>query len=329
MSSLLQHLPLSRAAKGAAPERDSGVSVLAAVVDGLAVSPTGLSVLHGRSDTLLPGLWQRADATTPRPRRGGRNSIYNSTTDVEAAITVELPPMRVADESSSATSATSSSSSSSYPLQVTVPLANTVFQNGRRSTLLASRWSWTPRDDGHDEDGVYTLMCQPRKERECQIVVPSGGSDSWTSVPLLAATEPRKIAAGLGNIVRQVVLDGKPSPASHELEAAIPVLLATRRSAWPGADSDAVVVANRVGSPLGVWGLVIPPAALSLYARLRETLAPIADHSAEAEQCAAAVAAPSLAALLAGGCRLHRICTCLLSSSPSMFPVFFVQHNNY
>ncbi|EFW99741.1 6-phosphogluconate dehydrogenase [Grosmannia clavigera kw1407] len=291
MSSLLQRLPLSRSTQG-----NPGVSVLSAVVDGLAVSRTGLSVLHGCSDTLLPRLWRSSNKEGAAvSRRGGRNSIYG-TADVEAAITVELPLMHTADDSTTATP--------SSCLRVTVPLANTLFQNGRRSTLLASRWSWTRTPD---DGGSFTLQHMLVEEREHEVVVPLAGpasSTSQTVIPLFAATEPRTIAAGLGNIVRQIVLGkGKPSPASHELESAIPALLATRRQAWPGADFDA----ETGRGPLGVWGLVVPPDAQELYASLQETLMPIADHSVEAEQHAAAMAGPSLAALLAAGCRLHRI----------------------
>ncbi len=110
------------------------VSVVAAVVDGLCpprprgLPSSGLSVLYGQRDDILPGLWDDA---------AHYHSSSSSPDRQSASISVPLSPLL----------------GDSRSLNVTLPLANTLFQNGRRSRcwpagggprVPAAPTSWLP-----------------------------------------------------------------------------------------------------------------------------------------------------------------------------------------
>ena len=314
LAALLQRLPLSHPQSSG----DAGTSMLCAVVAALATPQTaakigqapvsGLSIAYGNVDVLLPGLWHRdGNKETLRSSRGS----IGSDLDRDAAITVEVPPLAGSSQTSSSTGSTSTSTSSNASLRVTLPLSNTIFQNGRRSTLLASLWKHSGPDGGVERQLVES------REHQLVVVPPIAPATATiegnmqVSAPLFALSEPLKIASGLGNIVRQVYDQdtGKPIPAARQLEADIPALLAARRKAIPGLENGA----------LAVWGLVIPEKAMPFYEQLRlrlydqgdtalHALAGDADHAPAAEQQVAAQTSAHFTALLAAGCRLHRIC---------------------
>ncbi|EPE06341.1 6-phosphogluconate dehydrogenase [Ophiostoma piceae UAMH 11346] len=301
MSGLLQGIPLAKS-----PE---GVSVLVAVVAALAppadqiqrqFTLSGLSVAYGNTDCMLPTIWHNDASETSL--RGSRGSI-GSDIDKDAAITIEVPPL---------------DASSSSPLRVTLPLANTIFQNGRRSTLLAGRWASSP--------GSSSLSLSSIAPHEHDVIIPpfslssSSASTSTATSPSLSSVsavlfpiaEPLTIAAGLGNIVRQVYdpadpTHKKPIPAARELESAIPALLAARKRSDPTLQDGA----------MSVWSLVVPAPLVSFYEQLKQQTSPAldalsndagaAEHTAEAEQKAAALSSQQFTTLLAAGCRLHKI----------------------
>lgn len=243
------------------------VSVLAAAVDGLcpatpSSSPqTGFSVLCGSLDDILPGLWT------------SQAGPLSSSTGAEPSVAVSLNPL-LGDAS---------------PLQVTVPLANTVFQNGRPFTLLASRYRRQPT-------GSYKLV--DLSERRTQLIVPGSPSiQSSTSISalLLPLLRPRQIVSGLGNIVRQVDVDGRPTPASKELEDIIPKFFEAR------ARADG----NYVPGPIGVWALVLPEEVVK--AGLIPTPSDGGYAGAGEEHAKASEVASCFPKLLASGCRLHKI----------------------
>ncbi|CAK7225383.1 hypothetical protein SCUCBS95973_005845 [Sporothrix curviconia] len=306
LAALLQHLPLSHPQSSG----NTGTSVLCAVVSALATPQTpqtpaevrqapvsGLSIAYGNAEVLLPGLWHGEGSK--ETLRSSRGSI-GSDLDRDAAITVEVPPLSGASQTGNAS------------LRVTLPLSNTIFQNGRRSTLLASLWKHKGPEG--------RLARQSIESREHQLVVvppvstatatASVEGNTQVSAPLFALSEPLKIASGLGNIVRQVFdqSTGRPIPAARELEADIPALLAARRKATPGLENGA----------LAVWGLVIPEKVMLFYEQLRSclgsqgetalhALSSDADHSPAAEQQLATQTSEHFTTLLAAGCRLHRI----------------------
>lgn len=242
------------------------ISVLAAVVDGLSPSrqfgepQSGFSVLKGYTESLLPSFWDM----------GQRN--YESSSP--SSISMLLDPF----------------SGDKRSLQVTVPLANTIFQNGRPSTLLASRWQ-------KQASGSFTLA--QLEERTSQVILPSiTGRDLITraSVPLLPISTPRKVVAGLGNIIRQVEIDGQPSPASKELEANVPKLLDARSQADP----------DFVPGPIGVWALVLPEPVVE--SGILDSMPSVQYLGSEGERDSAQAFAELFPKLLTSGCHLHKIC---------------------
>ncbi|KFY26361.1 hypothetical protein V493_04131 [Pseudogymnoascus sp. VKM F-4281 (FW-2241)] len=122
---------------------------------------------------------------------------------------------------------------------VTVPLANTTFRNGRTSTLLEVRW---------ERSSPGSQFKQTRSNELESLTISDNFSgklfESFTSIPLEPITETRHIASGLGNIVRTLTdASGKEIPASSELEASVVSYLSSR-----GLPEQTV----------GVWALVFP-----------------------------------------------------------------------
>lgn len=198
--------------------------LLAAVVDGLSArKPSrelqeGLSIHVGQLDSLLPGLW---DSTSPRD---AADSIPHSVQDPDlpSSLSILLPQKMSADESR---------------ITVTLPLANTLFSNGKRSTLLASEWS---------------LATVRTAEKHSQVIdLPSTVLFDQVDMtaPLVPVTHPRKILEGLGNIIAKVEVDGEPHPASMELQTNITRLIEARR---------ALRFSRPVSGAIGVWAMIYP-----------------------------------------------------------------------
>ncbi|KAK1512889.1 hypothetical protein CTAM01_00284 [Colletotrichum tamarilloi] len=178
--------------------------------------PHGFSFYYGPKDMIMPRLWQG--------KSPNMQSAPRSNDKLNAAITFSY-----------------GSKPGSYVC--TLPLANTIFQNGLQSTLIASRWKVNLKG------GLDLVEREERRAQEVNIY--TRGSDHTNSIqaPLVPITAPRKIVSGLGNIIRQVDVDGKETPASAELETAVQALFDRRTAEGhefpPG--------------PVGVWGVVCPP----------------------------------------------------------------------
>ncbi|KAK3337130.1 hypothetical protein B0T19DRAFT_411586 [Cercophora scortea] len=246
------------------------LSILSAVVDGVPQnevgsprSGEGIAILRGSLDALLPGLWKTAESQLSSDGGGG---------GAQPSIEFHVPPIR----------------DDSRPLQVTVPLANTIFNTGRSHTLFASRWQIGPG-------------AQPRLvalvEKSSQVIVPgklSAGASS-VAVPLVPVTEARKIVTGLGNILRQVEIDGKPTPASKELEAVIPMLLQAR----------AKESGEQPTGPTGVWALIYPE-HVATSEKLQRVLQ-LSTSSSSQERKKAREVSECISKLLAAGCHIRRV----------------------
>ncbi|KAI0206405.1 hypothetical protein F4808DRAFT_407166 [Astrocystis sublimbata] len=220
---------------------------------------SGFSVLYGSSDIVVPGLWESEGF--------GGTSI-----DSSGCVSFLTNPL----------------TRSTGALEITVPLANTVFQNGRRSTLYASRWNI---------GGEGSLTLQRKQPKTTQRIADKGGPVNHTlsMVPLLPLTPPRKILAGLGNIVRQVDVDGTPTPASKELEDIIPKIFEERALREPTASP----------KPVGVWCWVIPPRCMK--AGRFDNLKLFKADSSQSEIDIASSSIELFSELLSSGCQLHRI----------------------
>lgn len=100
-------------------------------------------------------------------------------------------------------------------LEVTLPLANTLFRNGRPSTLLMNTWkrsSEAPATFTIDHASSGTCSA-------CAINPDACSNYADTILPLHRLTEPKQIETGLGNIIRQLRgPSNRAEPASTELE---------------------------------------------------------------------------------------------------------------
>ncbi|KAI0152557.1 hypothetical protein F4776DRAFT_38705 [Hypoxylon sp. NC0597] len=242
------------------------INVLCAVTDGLTPKrlfsepQTGFSILYGSANNILPGLWDSNDFGS------------NVDQDREASVSFLTNPLP----------------GDTRPLEITLPLANTVFQNGRRSTLFASRWQ-----QRHNDSIARTLM----QEKRAQTIIPHANSAGHATpiLPLLPLTPPRKIVAGLGNIVRQVEVNGSPTPASKELEGLIPKVF----------DHRSKQDASYSPGPIGVWCWVIPPQVVA-----NQNLLDLKVFQPESSQSEAELSLDAMSVfseLISSGCRLHKI----------------------
>jgi hypothetical protein len=124
-------------------------------------------------------------------------------------------------------------------LEVGVPLANTMFRNGRISTLFASKWNRTDATD------MFERIQQV--EKKSATIYPASSSSMvplHLEIPLVPLTPPRRVVSGLGNIVRQVAnAEGNVVSASQELEASVDSYLEARS------------LSKQI---VAVWALIIP-----------------------------------------------------------------------
>lgn len=203
------------------------------MVDGLcARSPSrelqeGLSIHVGRLDSLLPGLW---DSTSPGDA-AELPSHSAADSELPSSLSVLLPRKTTGKDSR---------------ITVTLPLANTLFSNGRRSTLLASEWGLATGTPNTHVDMVRSA------EKHSQVIdLPSSVMFDVVDMkaPLVPITHPRKILEGLGNIIAKVEVDGEQYPASMELQTNIPRLIEARR---------ALPHSRPVSGAIGVWAMIYP-----------------------------------------------------------------------
>lgn len=164
--------------------------IVTAVVDGTHLpdedsitTSEGISVIRGSKAVMFPDLWENHEPREPEVK------------DDVGALTFEIGGVS----------------------SVTVPLANTLFHNGRISTLRASCMG---------KDGSV----QTKELFERHIRLPS--MEGWKvpashrtlhtlRLPLEAVTQPRVATESFGNILRRIEIDGESKPASLELEKAI------------------------------------------------------------------------------------------------------------
>ncbi|MCJ1255196.1 hypothetical protein MMC24_003012 [Lignoscripta atroalba] len=192
----------------------------------------GVSIMIRGSESTAPDLWHPRNETTPEPET---MSIQQ-----RCALSFRfLPPGR--SLSRAPNKSRRPRSSTSYDLEL--PLANTLFQNGRTSTLEAQRWVVTK-----------FLNSTPEFLRTEQSTLPGqtlhiddGESHVINmDIPLIPLTAPRIVANSLGNILRRFRKDDAPEntvPASEELEKVVSSVAGTK-SQSPGR--------------LEVWALVTP-----------------------------------------------------------------------
>lgn len=181
-------------------------------------------------------------------------------------------------------------------IEVTLPLANTVFQNGRPSTLFTSRWQ------PDSSRGFKRATPRHVQHVTMQLTSPGGRLDPF--IPLLPLTGPRRVLSGLGNIVRELDIRGVTSPASKELESLIPKVLESRAKstnmASPGPPGPP--------GPMAIWAWVIPPHVTESGKLPRFDIFP--SQLGRSERELALAATETFSRLVQSGCRLHKIRKC-------------------
>lgn len=136
--------------------------------------------------------------------------------------------------------------------EVGLRLTNTVFINGKESTLVGMRWIY------NDVAGVYT-MDKSVDLTSCSITSVSTAADPSLTLPLDPVGKRRRVITSMGNILRQVSKSTDPAsvepmPASTELETELPRyinehnIVDQRVSVWALVESPDLVVADRDSS---------------------------------------------------------------------------------
>ena len=117
---------------------------------------------------------------------------------------------------------------------VELPPANTLFVNGEQNTIFQDTWAINPFT------GPRLKQIGPRQPLKTLEIFDEADAP-WFSAPIEALTGRREVLSSMGNVIRQVRSgkDGKPAPASAELEEKVPQYLARRR----GTDGTLVIVA--------------------------------------------------------------------------------------
>ena len=129
---------------------------------------------------------------------------------------------------------------SSYINTIQIPLANTIFHTGYSATMFSHQWK-KPK-------GMTDINLEKKTQLKHQSI--RWPDTLWDrrfatlSIPLIPLTAPRRIEAGMGNIIRRVLgPDQKSMTASQELEETVPQYFSSR-----GIPPHSITV----------WALVIP-----------------------------------------------------------------------
>ena len=248
----------------------------------------------------------------------------------------------------------------SRPGRIAMPLANTLFEFGKPHVMTLAHWrfgmdwdwtrfpsrkmwaspnsQWQPalekvvvRLGSHS--GPVRRLATERRDGPESVPRPAGDMNKSAAlsmrVPLQPLTRPRRVVAGLGNVVRRISgPDGEPMPASRELEAAVHRLLADK-----SMEERIAAAAVLDEPPVVVWALLVPGVVMSHAVRewgfddpdaivegedAKEKpgamgYAPGQGSSAGGEETKASngrfgISSAMLPRLLALGCQLRRIC---------------------
>jgi hypothetical protein len=229
--------------EGENPASDFDVDVFCACVDGLppdlewiktrnaTYTREGFAFLHGRANHILPNLWEAESSF--QAEGGGLLQLPTPSGITFASCQEQIPP---------------------NPLtEAVVPPANTLFVNGKESTMFASRWRFN-----EDSQAYQKVEVKENKHQVINVFKPQVNNVYGRKVktgfrlghiPTIPLTIPRQIKSGLGNIIRELVFEkGFAGAASEELEANFDEYMSMRDN------SDA--------RP-GIWALITPSKRLA------------------------------------------------------------------
>ncbi|OBT76190.1 hypothetical protein VF21_05040 [Pseudogymnoascus sp. 05NY08] len=208
------------------------VETILGVVDGLA--PPNISDLESDRITPTEGFGVSIILSKPGKYQGERRLKQSSMDSRSNPTDSSSITVRVHDP----TAVEPTKAAQKYS-DITMPLANTTFRNGRTSTLLEVRWKRSSPESQFEQTGSSELESLTISDTFSGKLF-----ENSTSIPLEPITETRHVASGLGNIVRTLTdATGKEIPASSELEASVVSYLSSR---------------ELPEQTVGVWALVFP-----------------------------------------------------------------------
>ena len=195
----------------------------------------GISVAVLDSEAAAPDLW------SPREPSNERKEM---TIQQGCTLSFSLPP-------NPGISSRMSEESVSQPLVKRVlqlPVANTLFQNGKTSTLFAQRWNFNTSNQSTPEYSSSKKVWLRQQTIQMGSVFADEGMrlqlDHLVHSDLVRITPARTITAAVGNIVRKISggdTSAEAAPASEELERAI---------------SSAIQQGQIPAQQVGVWALI-------------------------------------------------------------------------
>ncbi|KIW62795.1 hypothetical protein PV04_10926 [Phialophora macrospora] len=102
---------------------------------------------------------------------------------------------------------------------VSLPVANTIFVNGKRTTLFED--GWKIKFCQTSEASINYLYRKPLASYHIDLSCDSDEVVKAGSSPLRRLTEPRKVVGSMGNVLAQIQVGPEAVPASQELEKAV------------------------------------------------------------------------------------------------------------
>ena len=230
----------------------------------------GISVAVLDSEAAAPDLWSSKDMNV------GRETM---TVQQRCTLSFSFPPSPVVRSQLS-------DESVSQPLvqrMLQLPVANTLFQNGRQSTLFAQRWNIRYSKESTSEHMSSKREWLPQQMIHMGAVFADEGMrltpNHFVNMHLVPITPSRTITAVVGNIIGKISkgdTSSEAAPASEELELAI---------------NAAIQQGQIPAQQVGVWALIRPrkDAALDPSVQNRSTVDDMIQY-----------------AILSGG-RLHKV----------------------
>ena len=191
--------------------------------------------------------------------------------------------------------------SKSHGTDIELPLCNTIFVNGFKTTMLASTWTkdsrsqhWVQqRQESRFTQNIFLPIPTPLHTD------PDQAPGTHLIVPIVPLTEPRSISEGLGNIITKIGggVEDDVAPASRELEAAVTAFFEAQ---------------GGTAEPSTVWALVIPKESVSVDDHYRLSFRHREQAFAMAGPAADRLAIPGfddahIGSLIRRGARLHRV----------------------
>lgn len=136
--------------------------------------------------------------------------------------------------------------------EIGLRLANTVFVNGKDTTIFGTRWLW-------DNNSNQYVLDKSIDFTSCTITATAGAVDATLELPLHQVTERRRVITSMGNILRQLAkstdaTSTEPIPASTDLERELPRyikehnIVDQRVSVWALVEKPDIVVADSSSS---------------------------------------------------------------------------------